>query len=174
MTDLGAWGAPERISLNLIGAIIQPWRGVLSARSADRTSRSLDRYTGNSPCLRRVILGKPSRPTRPIRANRPTPARAPPSVPRFRSIRCVRLTRPRPVRIRRKSFPEAPRLEGQRSGKSSCEPSPCSPRRRRTRSVRGCCGNIGLRRRRAEPLKNRGRLRRQSTRGTTARRGPKR
>lgn len=62
-------------------------------------------------------MGWPSRPTRPIRAGRRTPVRAPPSAQRFRSIRCARPTRRHPVRIRRKWRPEAPRLEGQRRGR---------------------------------------------------------
>ena len=104
-------------SLNLIGAIIPPWRGVPSATSVDRKSRSLDRFTGNSPCLRMAILGWPSQLTGPIRASRRTPVRAPPSAKRFRSIRCARLTRPHPVKIRRKWPPEAPRPEGQARGR---------------------------------------------------------
>ena len=79
--------------------------------------RSLARCTRNSPCSRRVIWGTRSRPTRPIRADQRTPERAPPSAQRFPSIRCARPTRPRPVRIRRKWPPEAPRLEGQRRGR---------------------------------------------------------
>ena len=104
-------------SLNLIGAIIPPWRGVPSATSADRMYRSLDRVTGNSPCSRMAILGRPSQPTRPIRAGRQTLVRAPPSVKRFRNIRCDRLARPHLVRIRRKWPPEALRLEGRRRGR---------------------------------------------------------
>src|SRR5437016_11413825 len=64
-----------------------------------------------------AILGTPSQPTRPIRAGRLTLARAPPSVKRFHSIRCARLTRRHPVKIRRKWTPEAPRLEGQGRGR---------------------------------------------------------
>jgi len=104
-------------SLNLIGAIILPWRGVPRVRSADRKSRSLDPSTGNSPCSRRVIWGTPSQPTRPIRAARRTPVRAPPSAQRFRSIRCARLTRRHPVKIRRKWSPEAVLLQGQGRGR---------------------------------------------------------
>ena len=83
----------------------------------DRKSRSLDRFTGNSPYSRKVISGTPPQPTRPIRAGQQTPVRAPPSAQRFRSIRCARPTRRHPVRIRRKWRPEAPRLEGQRRGR---------------------------------------------------------
>ena len=100
-------------SLNLVGAIIPPWRGVPDVTSVDRKSRSLDRFTGNSPCSRRAILGWPSQPTRAIRAGPRTPVRARPSAKRPRSIRCDRLTRRRPVRIRRKWISEAPRLAGQ-------------------------------------------------------------
>ncbi len=104
-------------SLNLIGATIPRWRGVPSATSVDRKSRSLDRCTGNSPCSRRVIWGTPSRPTRPIRAGRRTPVRAPPSAQRFRSIRCARPTRRHLVRIHRKWRPAVLRLQGQRRGR---------------------------------------------------------
>ena len=100
-------------SLNLVGAIIPPWRGVPDVTSVDRKSRSLDRFTGNSPCSRRAILGWPSQPTRAIRAGPRTPVRARPSAKRSRGIRCDRLTRRRPVRIRRKWISEAPRLAGQ-------------------------------------------------------------
>src|SRR6266850_1915556 len=62
-------------------------------------------------------LGHAPQPTRPIRAGRLTPVRAPPSAKRFRSIRCARLTRRHPVKIRRKWTPEAPLLEGQRRGR---------------------------------------------------------
>jgi len=107
----------REVSRNRIGAIIPPWRGVPDATSVDRKSRSLDRFTGNSLCSRAAIWGWPAQPTRPIRADRRIPVRAPPSAQRFRSIRCARPTRPRPVRIRRKWLPEAPRLEEQKRGR---------------------------------------------------------
>jgi hypothetical protein len=111
---LGRFQTHQReASLNLVGAIIPPWRGVPDVTTVDRKSRSLDRFTGNSPCSRRAILGWPSQPTRAIRAGPRTPVRARPSAKRSRSIRCDRLTRRRPVRIRRKWTSEAPRLAGQ-------------------------------------------------------------
>ena len=99
-----------------MGAIIPPWRGVPSATSAGRMSRSLDRSTQNNPCWRLAILGMPTQPTRPIRAGQRTPARAPPSAQRFPSIRCAKPTRQRPVRIRRKWRSEAARRARQRRG----------------------------------------------------------
>jgi len=119
-TGRTAGGDAKRVveaSLNLIGAIIRPWRGVQDATSVDRKSRSHDRCTANSPCSRRVILGTPSRRTRPIRADRRIPVRAPPSAPRFRSIRCAKPTRQRPVRTRREWWPKVARREGQRRGR---------------------------------------------------------
>ncbi len=88
-------------------------RGGLDATSADRKSRLPDRFTRDSPCSRKAILGTPSQPTRPIRAGRLTPVRAPPSAQWFRSIRCARRTRRHPVKIRRQWTPETSRLEGQ-------------------------------------------------------------
>src|SRR5262249_14122810 len=66
---------------------------------------------------RMAIWGWPSRPTRPIRADQRTPARAPPSAQPCRNIRCARPTRQRPGRTRRKWRPEATRREGRRTGR---------------------------------------------------------
>jgi hypothetical protein len=117
-TDVGRAREGQReASLNLIDAIIPPWRGVPDATSADRKSRSLDRCTRNRPCSRMAILGWPSQSTRLIRAGRRTPVRAPPSAQRFRSIRCARPTRRHLVRIHRKWRPAVLRLQGQRRGR---------------------------------------------------------
>src|SRR2546425_717011 len=144
--DEAVWSLREgqrEASLTLIGAIIPPWRGVPSVTSADRMYRSLDRFTGNSPCSRRVILGTPSQPTRPIRAGQRTPVRAPPSAQRFRSIRCARPTRPRPVRIRRKWPPEAPLLEEE--GRSRWDHATLAPDFITARPFPGRLGWVGFR-----------------------------
>ena len=67
--DVGSVREGQReTSMNRVGAMIPPWRGVPDATSADRKRRLPDRFMGNSPCSRRAILGTPSQPTRPIRA----------------------------------------------------------------------------------------------------------
>ena len=69
-SSLRTWGAREgqrEASLDRIGAIIPPWRGVL---------------TGNSPCSRTAILAWPSQLTGPTRASQRTLVRAPPSAKR--------------------------------------------------------------------------------------------
>src|SRR6266850_1002113 len=86
-TDVGRAREGQReASLNRIGAIIPPWRGVPDATSVDRKSRSLGRFTGNSPCSRTAILAWPSQLTGPTRASRRTLVRAPPSAKRSRGL----------------------------------------------------------------------------------------
>jgi len=155
-TGRTAGGDAKRVveaSLNLIGAIIRPWRGVQDATSVDRKSRSHDRCTGNSPCLRRVILGTPSRPTRPIRAGPRTPARAPPSAPRFRGIRWARPTDNARGGSAASGAAKQTAAKDKAEVGGSCDtdeephcssPPACSPRPRRPGpSARGCCGRHG-------------------------------